>query len=92
MAGDQPEPDLNLVHPGGSDRSAVKGDVRIVGKPVPHLGGEVRAKVVHHDMKFAVDVLGSDRLHERKKLLRTASGIAFTSDFSSRDVQRTRTD
>ena len=49
----------------------------------------MRAKVVHHDMKFAVNVLGSDRLHERKKLLRTASGVAFASDFSSRDVQRT---
>jgi hypothetical protein len=39
-------------------------------------------------MKFAVDVLGSDRLHERKKLLRTASRIIFTSHFSSGDVQR----
>src|SRR5436309_14346269 len=70
------------------DRSSAKCYVRIVGKPIPHFGGEVRTKVVHHNMKFAFNVLRGDRLYEENKLLRTASEIAFTGDFSSRDVQR----
>lgn len=43
-------------------------DVRIAGKPVAYLSGEMRTEVVRHNVKLPVDVLGNDRLHQRKLL------------------------
>ena len=44
------------------------GDVRIAGKPVAYLSGEMHTEVVRHNVKLPVDVLGNDRLHQRKLL------------------------
>jgi hypothetical protein len=52
-----------------------EGDGWILGKPVVHLGGEARTKVTHRHVNSAIDILGSDRLHElRETLLSHAVG------------------
>ena len=66
----------------------MKSDVRIGGQPVTYFSGEVRAKVVHDDVKLPISVLSLDRLHKREKLLCSASTVAFPGDLTRRDVQR----
>jgi MFS family permease len=88
LASDQAEPDLDLVDPRRPDRCAMKSDVRIVGQPVAHLGREVRAQVVHHNVNLAVNVRGGDRLHECQKLLGSTPRVAFSGDFTRRNIQR----
>jgi hypothetical protein len=74
LAGDDPEPDLDLVQPRGSDRGEVERDVRVALQPGPDLGGVVRGQVVQDDMDLLAAMRSYGLAQEPQEVLACAVG------------------
>ena len=78
-AGQDAEPALDLVEPGGVGGSVVEVHAGMAGQP-PIMLGPVRVQVIKDDMEFSISVLSNDAIHEVQKLPSTPTLVVFHSD------------
>src|SRR5260370_5987630 len=86
LAGEDREPDLDLVEPRGMGRRVVEPDILVALQPHVPLG-LVRREVVEHDMDFALPVSGDDLVHEVEELDATASLVVPSDDFAADKIE-----
>src|SRR5579864_6110489 len=86
--GDDVEPDLHLIEPGGIRRRVVHMEARTGGQPAPDLRMLVRGIVIDDQMdREVVGHRGLDMAQELKELLVTMPPLALSEDLARRDVQ-----
>src|SRR5687767_13344327 len=88
LAGNDAEPDFDLVDPGRAGWCEVERHPRIVGQPVPHLGGAVRRAVVQHDVNILACMWLDGRLQEGQKVRAAAGRLALAAHLTGADVER----
>jgi hypothetical protein len=86
-AGEDGEPDLDLVEPGGVGWGEVKTDAFVVRQP-PIIFGLVRVEIVQNDVDFAARVVGDDAVHEIQELDPPAALVMAGLDHSGGHLQR----
>src|SRR6201993_775791 len=67
LAGEDGEPDFNLIEPGGVGRREVKMDVLVACQPAI-VFGLMGVQIVENDMNLAVGIGGDDAVHEIQEL------------------------
>src|SRR5881296_92919 len=67
LAGEDAEPGLDHVEPGGTLRSEVEVDLRMPSEPCLHRGRRMRGRVVEDDVQGTPTIAGATRLMKRKK-------------------------
>jgi len=72
-SGEDAEPNLNLVQPGGMSRGMVEMDVRMPGKPTIGLGF-MGLEVVQDDMNLLLGIGGDDLIQEEEEFSSAATG------------------
>ena len=89
LLGDDVEPNLDLVQPGGVGRCQVDMETRMRGQPAPDPGVLVSGVVVDDqvDLEVSRDV-GVDVLQEAEKLLVTMPLFALGEDLAGNDIER----
>src|SRR5213075_36435 len=74
LAGQDPEPRLDEVHPRRALGCEVEVNKRMLGQPLLHGGRRVRGRVVEDDVQLSPAVATRDELEEAEELV---TGVAF---------------
>jgi len=86
FAGENREPDFDLVQPRGMGRSEVKVDVGVSGQPAI-VFGLVGVQVVQDDMSLLAGIGGDGAVHEVQELDPSTAPVMATPDQAGSDVQ-----
>ena len=86
LVGQDGEPNLDLVEPGGARRREVEVHVRMTVEPAILLGF-VGVEIVEDDVDLPLGMLGHDPVHEIEELDAPAAAVMLGADLAAGDVE-----
>jgi hypothetical protein len=88
LAGEDREPDLDHVHPGGACWGEVEVHALVALEPALDLGGGVGGGVVENDVERAARVGAHEPVEEGEELLVAVARVAGAGDLAAGDLER----
>src|SRR5207247_7689586 len=88
LAGEDREPDLDHVHPGGACWGEVEVDALVALEPALDFGGRVGGGVVKHDVQRDTWVGAHEPVEEGEELLVAVARVAGAGHLAACDLDR----
>jgi len=88
LAGEDAEPRLDHVEPGGALRGEVELDRRMLGEPRLYRRGRMRGRVVEHDVQRAAALTAGDSFEEAQEIGAGVPRCTLADHATARDLQR----